>query len=186
MDNASLRTDIELKDFEISTEIINYSDNILKSFEDFQISLNSLESICNQIDMDINQYKDLTKEFLNIESSLEMNMSHNKEKKDIINNFFEKYQLSSYDIHVLTDGNIDDNFFKTLDKAEDIYKNFEHFSRSQHQRIATKLLDAISIHKENAYKHIVGYYNPHIPIFIYNDILYLHPFDKINLERMGI
>lgn len=150
----------------VESEVIRNQSQILKEFSPVVKQLKSTKEKLDQL----NALTKSTNE--NIEKNFELShdlnhkilkLNHDKTlldlKKSILTTFKSKFTLNEYEEYVLTSGEINDEFFEILKKAEQISENCSILLSMDNLQLGTKIMSKVSATITKAVDRIVSYTN---------------------------
>ncbi|CUM67077.1 uncharacterized protein PRCAT00004766001 [Priceomyces carsonii] len=129
---------------------------LFKSFEEKLKSLNSLNNLTNE---KINKNYESSKSF-NVEvKELDRQRKIISLKKSLLVNFGKQFSLNEYEEYVLKSGDINDEFFSTLKKAEQVNENCSILLSVDNTQLGVKVMSKINQLIDKAVERIVTYTN---------------------------
>lgn len=97
-ERRKLRSTIERKGLEVSSELLASAESILGSLDSLQSDLQKLEKSCQRINNSLAAHRTSTSGFLSLVTGYEDDLQANDKKSEIVRSFLKKYQLSQDEV----------------------------------------------------------------------------------------
>lgn len=101
-----LRSTIERKGLEVSSELLASAESILGSLDSLQADLHKLEKSCQKINNSLTTHRASTSGFLSLVTGFEDDLQANRKKSEVVRGFLKKYQLSQTEVGRTTLANL--------------------------------------------------------------------------------
>ncbi|GMH42570.1 hypothetical protein BSKO_10489 [Bryopsis sp. KO-2023] len=153
-DRRKLRSTIERKGLEVTSELLDAAESILHSLDSLQSDLDGLSTSCNRINSALATHKTGAADFLTLAQRFESELEANKKKSEVVEGFLNQYQLSTHEVRVIQEGEVGGKFFDTLKRVRTIHGNCKGLLRTEHQRAGLELMDTMAVYQETAYERL--------------------------------
>lgn len=150
-----LQTAVEIDRVQCATKILELAEGVTDQLTILQRGIHDLQKCSEQIQKELEIYASSVRPYLECIEKLEADEKVNQEKEKLIDEFLKQYQLLPAEATVLESGDVNEEFFKVLQRAQSIHANCKDLLRTQHRRAGLELMDTMASHQESALKRLV-------------------------------
>ncbi|KAF2074632.1 hypothetical protein CYY_004071 [Polysphondylium violaceum] len=154
----NLRNDIEKRYLQINIDFLDQFDQLNNKIQELVNDFQDIKKSCNDICTSFDNTKKISSNLIEKEQILFGTLKEVEEKESAIKDFYKKFTLTPEEQHTLAGKEIDQEFYKTLDRLTDILTECKSNLRNNHYQKATlEIIDHISQLQENAYRKLYSW-----------------------------
>uniref|UniRef100_A0A383VY11 Conserved oligomeric Golgi complex subunit 6 n=1 Tax=Tetradesmus obliquus TaxID=3088 RepID=A0A383VY11_TETOB len=149
-----LRCTIEQRGLDINGQFLQAAEAVMQALDDVQGQLDGLSSSCGAISSALSTARGTASGLLADADKAGRELGALEAKRQMVEQFLDKYQLTPEEVAVLQAGRVGPEFFAALSRVRSIHEHCRGLLRSAHQRAGLELMDAMAAHQEAAYEHL--------------------------------
>ncbi|KAF6250612.1 component of oligomeric golgi complex 6 [Scenedesmus sp. NREL 46B-D3] len=149
-----LRCTIEQRGLHINGRFLQAAEAVMQALDDVQGQLDGLTASCGAISGALSCARTAASGLLADADKAGRELAALEAKRQLVEQFLDKYQLTSEEVAVLQAGRVGAEFFAALSRVRGIHEHCRGLLRSHHQRAGLELMDQMAAHQEAAYEHL--------------------------------
>ena len=153
----NIRSIIERSVLESQKEFLDEAGELVSAIEEVHQDLGKLGEICDSMSRILRDGEMEVSGMMHELERLERSVALNEKRRDWLGEFQAKYQLPEQDVTILKQGVINNDFFKSLERVQNVHKNCRALGLSQHHRAGLDLLDEMSALQDEAFKNVCAW-----------------------------